>query len=430
MKAVLILILMGVLLSAPTVVCHSTVGAGKAEHIDFPDENNACFLADPDGHELVSENGDQPLIPASTLKILTSLAAYHYLGADHRFKTELYLDSERNLKIKGYGDPLLTSEVLSALAEAALAAPSLQPPQVQNLILDGSFFSEPLVIPGVSNTLEPYDAPNGALCANFNTVSFIRSKSGTYASAEPQTPLVPSALQRIRASGLKEGRIALSNQHHEPLFYLGELFALNLAQRGVLLHGNIQLGTVNTDTDKRLISFSSPYCLDETISKLLAYSSNFIANQLLLSIGAKAFGPPATLEKGVRATRNYAEKSLGIKELHIAEGSGIGRENRVSARMMATLLHAFLPHRDRMRQTQREYYKTGTLDGISTRAGYIKGADGGLYPFVVMLNTNGQSMEGVMDKLHRIVAGKANRASGLLNSFIAGNMSKCTMIVN
>jgi D-alanyl-D-alanine carboxypeptidase/D-alanyl-D-alanine-endopeptidase (penicillin-binding protein 4) len=136
----------------------------------------------------------------------------------------------------------------------------------------------------------------------------------------------------------------------------------------------------------------------------MAYSSNFIANQLLLSIGAKAFGPPATLEKGVRAAINYAEKSLGIKNLRIVEGSGIARENRVSARTMARLLNAFLPHRERMRQTQREYYKTGTLDGVSTRAGYLKGADGGLYPFVVMLNANGQSMEEVMEKLCRIMA--------------------------
>jgi D-alanyl-D-alanine carboxypeptidase/D-alanyl-D-alanine-endopeptidase (penicillin-binding protein 4) len=258
MKAAFVLIWIGLLLSVHTGVCHATVNARPPGLIDLPDENTACLLADPDGRVLVSVNVDQPLIPASILKILTSLTAYHYLGADHRFKTDLYMDSDRNLKIKGYGDPLLTSEVLSALAEAAVARTCLQPPRVQNLILDGSFFSEPLVIPGVSDTLEPYDAPNGALCANFNTVSFIRLKTGTYAGAEPQTPLVPSTLPRIRASGLIEGRISLSRQHHETIFYLGQLFALDLAQRGVLLNGTIQLGTVNADTDKRLISFSSP----------------------------------------------------------------------------------------------------------------------------------------------------------------------------
>ena len=427
MKAAVVLILIGVLL---TEVNHAAAGTAPSEPIDFSYENSACFLADPDGRVLVSVNVDQPLIPASILKILTSLTAYHYLGADHRFKTDLYLDSDRNLKIKGYGDPLLTSEVLSALAEAAAATDGLQSHQVKNLILDSSFFSEPLIIPGVSDTLEPYDAPNGALCANFNTVSFIRLKTGAYTGAELQTPLLPSALPRIRASELNEGRIALSNRHGEAIIYLGQLFAYNLAQRGISLRGNIQPGTVNANVDKLLISFSSPYCLDEAISKLMAYSSNFIANQLLLSIGAKAFGPPATLEKGVRAAITYAETSLGIKELHIFEGSGIARENRISAATMARLLTAFLPHRERMRQTQREYYKTGTLEGISTRAGYLKGELGKLYPFVVMLNTNAQSMEQVMEKLHRIIAKEASRTSGVLDFFIAGNMSKCTMIVN
>lgn len=386
------------------VFCHAAFGAESPEPEDFPAGNNACFLADPDGRILVSINSDQALIPASILKILTALASYHYLGADHRFKTDLYLDPDTNLIIKGYGDPLLTSEVVTALAKAALAPLSLWQARGQHLILDSSFFSEPLVIPGVSNTLEPYDAPNGALCANFNTVSFIRLKTGAYATAEPRTPLPPSVLPRIRASGLKKGRISLSNRKDEAAFYLGRLFAFHLAQSGVSLDGGFQSGTVNAATDKCILSFSSPYCLDEIIFKLMAHSNNFIANQLLLSIGAKVFGPPATLEKGIRAASDYAGKTLGITGLRIVEGSGISRENRVSARTMAVLLDAFLPHRDLMRQTDREYYKSGTLNGISTRAGYLKGRDERVYPFVIMLNTKGPSIHSVVDKLHRIIA--------------------------
>lgn len=392
------------LLVIHAVFCHAAFGAGSSELVAFPEGENACFLADPDGRILVSINSDQALIPASILKIFTALASYHYLGADHRFKTDLYLDPDSNLIIKGHGDPLLTSEVLATIAKAVLAPLSLQQIRVQHLVLDSSFFSVPLVIPGVSDTLEPYDAPNGALCANFNTVSFIRLKTGAYASAEPQTPLLPSVLPRIRASGLKEGRISLSSQNNEASLYMGQLFSFHLRQIGVSLHGSVQPGTVNVDTDKCLLSFSSPYCLDEIISKLMAYSSNFIANQLLLSIGAKVFGPPATIEKGVRAASDYAEKTLGITDLRIVEGSGISRENRVSARTVVKLLHAFLPYRELMRQTEREYYKTGTLNGISTRAGYLKGGDERVYPFVIMLNTKGPSIHSVVDKLHRIVS--------------------------
>ncbi|MFH0728332.1 MAG: D-alanyl-D-alanine carboxypeptidase [Pseudomonadota bacterium] len=399
-KSFLLIVL---LLIAHSVICRSAIGAQPSDTTNLPEANKACYLADPDGRIRVSINIDQALIPASILKILTALAARHYLGADHRFKTDLYLDASDNLKIKGYGDPLLTSEVLASLAEAALAPLSSHSPGIQHLILDSSFFSEPIVIPGVADSLEPYDAPNGALSANFNTVSFITA-NGTHAGAEPQTPLVPSVLPRIQASGLKEGRIPLTNRNHEVPLYLGEILSFQLARRGILFHKSIQPGSVNSATDRCILSFSSPYSLDDTLSKLMAYSSNFIANQLFLSIGAKAFGPPGTLEKGIRATRDYAEKILGISPLQIVEGSGISRENRLSARTMARLLQAFLPHRELMRQTEREYYKTGTMDGISTRAGYLKGANGTLYPFVVMLNTKGQSMDRVMEKLRRIIA--------------------------
>jgi serine-type D-Ala-D-Ala carboxypeptidase/endopeptidase (penicillin-binding protein 4) len=397
------LIRLWVMLIVHAVICRAAFGTPPFVATDLPEENKACYLADPDGRILVSVNCDQALIPASILKILTALTAYHYLGADHRFKTDLYLDSDDNLKIKGYGDPLLTSEVLASLAEAALAPLSSWHPGIQHLILDSSFFTEPLAIPGVSDSLEPYDAPNGALSANFNTVSFMSSNTGVFVSAEPQTPLVPSVLPRIQTSGLKEGRIPLSNRDNDVPLYLGELLAFHLTQRGIIFHKGIQQGSVNSASDRCILSFSSPYSLDDTLSKLMAYSSNFIANQLFLSIGAKAFGPPGTLEKGVRATRDYAENVLGISNLQIVEGSGISRENRVSARTMARLLQAFFPHRELMRQTEREYYKTGTMDGISTRAGFLKGDGGKLYPFVVMLNTKGQSMDRVMEKLHRII---------------------------
>ncbi len=106
---------------------------------------DAILVTSPDGQVLLSKNEDHPLIPASTLKIFTSLVALHYLGPDYRFGTEFYLDTDHNLTIKGYGDPLLVSEVVGEIARTL----STRMSRINDIVLDDSYFAQPLVIPGV-----------------------------------------------------------------------------------------------------------------------------------------------------------------------------------------------------------------------------------------------------------------------------------------
>ena len=61
---------------------------------------DAVVVAAPDGHILAGVNVDLALLPASILKLLTTLAALEKLGPDYRFRTDFYIDSQNNLKIK------------------------------------------------------------------------------------------------------------------------------------------------------------------------------------------------------------------------------------------------------------------------------------------------------------------------------------------
>jgi D-alanyl-D-alanine carboxypeptidase/D-alanyl-D-alanine-endopeptidase (penicillin-binding protein 4) len=388
------------LLAAATALGH---GAPPLRLQRLMGARDACVLATPNGRFLVSIHPDMALIPASTLKILTSLTAYHYLGEGHRFKTDLYLDDAGDLKVKGYGDPLLISEVLARMATSLRQRLGPRPPVIRDLVLDTSFFSPTLHIPGVSKSFEPFDAPNGALCANFNTLAFRRRADGTYVSAEPQTPLLPSVMPRVRAARENQGRILLTNGKSEAAFYMGHLFAYFLRQAGIPVTGKVRLGSIDPASDRLLLSYRSPFSLDDTISKLLAFSNNFIANQLLITSGARAFGPPGSLAKGLRAARSYVVGQLGIKGVKIVEGSGISHKNHISARCLYRLLKVFSPHHGLMRQTTRAYYKTGTLHGISTRVGFFKGPDQRLFPFVVMLNSSPKSMGRILDALYGVV---------------------------
>jgi D-alanyl-D-alanine carboxypeptidase/D-alanyl-D-alanine-endopeptidase (penicillin-binding protein 4) len=362
---------------------------------------DAVLLADPDGCRLVAVNAQKSLVPASTLKLLTAAAALHHLGPDYRFVTEVFTDGSGNLKIKGYGDPLLISEVVAALAHAV--AGHLADGQAGgltgygDLIIDDGWFKQPLYIPGRGNTLQPYDAPNGALCVNFNTF-FFKRRDGQPVSAEEQTPLLPFALEKIETSGQAKGRIGLSAGAAENVRYSGELLAYFLEQEGVQRRGGIRSGGV-TPEDKKIYRHLSPYPLTEVVKKLMAFSNNFMANQLFIATGIKAMGPPGTLAKAKEVVARYAHEQLGLQHLELAEGSGISRHNRMTAEDLLRVLEVFSPYYNLLRKEGREYYKTGTLDGIRTRAGYLEGQDGRLYRFVVLRNTPEATTEPVMDLL-------------------------------
>ena len=362
---------------------------------------DAILVVDPQGDISVAKNETTKLIPASILKIFTSLVAFHYLGPDHRYQTEFFFDNNANLKIKGYGDPRLTSEIVSEISRL-LAALIGKSTIVNDLIVDDTYFNQPLTIPGISSSSQPYDAPNGALCVNFNTVFFKKTPSG-YVSAEPQTPLLPYAQKKIIQRQEKSGRIVLSHVNHENTVYAGKLFEYFLQQEGVQLNGDVRVGKVNHSHDKLIFRYPSRLTLTEIISGLLEHSNNFTTNQLLISAGIKAYGPPGNLEKGVEAALAYAARELALEDLEVAEGSGIYRHNRVSARQMMRVLEAFEPNYVLLRQQGRDFYKTGTLHGINTRAGYVASQNGGRYRYVVMVNTPGKSIRPIMRRLIKIL---------------------------
>jgi len=237
----------------------------------------------------------------------------------------------------------------------------------------------------------------------FNTVAF-ETLNGRLVSAEPQTPLIPFAVERIRASGLTNGRIVLSSQNQDHLLYAGHLIRHFLTASGIQTRGAVRIGRLEPGSRHLVYRHTATTPLTGVIAELLQYSNNFIANQLTVVIGAAAAGPPGTLAKGVSATRTYAADVLGLKTLRMAEGSGISRQNRISAREMDRVLAAFEPLRHLMRHEGREYYKTGTLSGIRTRAGYIASAAGGCYRFALLVNTPGRStdriMRGLLDRLN------------------------------
>jgi D-alanyl-D-alanine carboxypeptidase/D-alanyl-D-alanine-endopeptidase (penicillin-binding protein 4) len=371
----------------------------RHELTNFIGNHDAILVVNPNGRIVFSKNADMQLVPASVLKIFTALVALKYLGPEYRFVTDFYRDQDSNLKIKGYGDPLLISETLMEIVDKLIPRLGTPLKDINDLVLDGSYFKEPVLIPGVASTYEAYNAPNGALCVNFNTVNFRRDKNGSYVSAETQTPLLPFVWSRISSSAMERGRIILSHQNNEFTLYAGHLFLYFLKKRGIKFNGIIRMARVNKNSDTLTLRYLSRFSFIQVLSKLFEYSNNYIANQLLIATGAKVFGPPGTLDKGIRTALTYAKNTLKIENPIIVEGSGISRKNRISAKSLYKILKVFEPYHFVMRRSGRTFYKTGTLKGINTRAGFVENHKGELYCFVVLLNTPGKSMKPIMDIL-------------------------------
>lgn len=341
----------------------------------------------------------EPLVPASILKYATALAAYHRLGGDHHFQTKVFLRAGQDLIIQGQGDPQFVSEEITRLA-TQLRESSQVPKRLRHLILDTSVFPGDLKIPGSGNSLNPYDANNGALVVNFNTIHVRKNKDGSIQSAEPQTPLTPYA--RERAKDLKSGRhrINISQNPQDSLRYAGELIHALFARQGVVFEGNVLQGVTQSE-DQLVLRFQNSRTMNQTITSMMVYSNNYIANQLLLQMGLKANGAPANLEGSLKVMNEFLARDLQIPaaEFTLTEASGLSRENRITPTAILTLLRHYQPYRTTLPQHKGYFVKTGTLTGVYSMAGYLNHPETGednLY-FVIMLNQKSNVRNKVFD---------------------------------
>ncbi len=358
--------------------------------------DNGAVLLEDHGQPLVAINADTPFLPASTLKIATSLLALDLLGKDFRFTTYLYLRNH-DLYIKGTGDPFLVSEEVARMADRLRARGITA---IDQIVLDDGYFKlakEDFY--GDSNN--PYDAPNNALAVNFNTINITVAPNGQVSSAEEQTPTLP--LMRDFAANLPPGtqRISLPRRRSVVMRYCGELFLAIFQKAGIRIKDGWQQGTTPGDIVPAL-TYQSSKTLRELLQAMLLFSNNFTANQLLLSCAARQYGAPATWEKARQIARQYfAGLGFSEKDLFLYEGSGLSRKNRATARTMLRLLHLFAAHCALLPEKHGVLVKSGTLDGVYCYAGYLAPHRGAL-PFVIMLNQARNTRNRILARLNTI----------------------------
>ena len=361
--------------------------AGAKEKVAALAPSGLVLVMDEHGNELVAQNADKPFGPASVAKVVTAWMAMEVLGGDYRFKTRFYLDADRVLYVRGGGDPFLVSEELALLAPKLVEATGKK--AFTGVVLDASYYPADLRIPGIEDTDEAYDALNSALAVNFNTIHAVR-RGKTVRSAEKQTPITPLAITQFRARGPNgRGRISLAQEDPSVgVRYAGELLVAFVERAGGSVKGKISIGSVPKNLKPVYVHHQSRD-LSEILTQMLIGSNNYIANQIFLEIGAHRLGGPVNLKKSLRVAREILAEHDLADSIRLKEGSGISRGNKFTARGLAKLLHHFAPHAGLLRKNRAgSRYKTGTISGVRTLAGYAATSKHGHVRFVISLGGN------------------------------------------
>jgi len=399
---------------------------------------------------LYEHGARKPMAPASTMKVLTSLAALSLLGPETRLDTELLATSAPGtpgriagpLWVRGGGDPALVGEAWWLMARELRLAGVRE--IGGGLVADTSLFGGPSRPTGWPDTGcdRPYCAPLDALMANFSSVE-IRVAPGARPGDPVRVGLFPldcglkldsqahttsggrSRLEVSLVEGNETGRVvvrgSLGVAHEEVRTYRrvpqAALYALGclrdaLQREGVAVAGKLRSGAVPAEA--RVLARHTSRPLGALISDMNHYSNNVMAESLVKLL-ATGNGTPGTTMAGLRRLQDHlGQRGVDTTGWSLADGSGLSRTGRVTALGIAGALRSALQDpslapemiaslavgggvgtlSDRLLTSHRRVRaKTGTISGVVSLAGYVYPEGQGL-PLIFAFLINGSAADG------------------------------------
>ncbi len=440
-----------------TITAHAQINSLLTQEIDEalkskclePSKTAVSIVEIPNGKPLYTHNVNEPLLPASILKIVTTAAALHYLGPEYRFATQFLHTGQKvgkvirgDLVVWAGGDPKLSSDQLWPIATRMKASGIDE--IIGNLVIDTHFFDNYDIAPSWNEedaTQRAYDAKLGAFSINFNTIAIhvlpgpsigdplnvwlepapryirinnagktVRGGKSTISvyRGEDQGGDVEMAVRGGLSPGAKERVIYLNVDN--PQRYAAETFRAFLEQAGVKIQGTTQIVSTPVGGNE-LYEYTSPP-LSLILKDLNTYSNNFTAEQIIKTIAAERYGTPGTHAEGLRLVTDFLRISkVTLDGVILADGSGLSRKNRFTAKAMTDLLtvmysrfdvgpdflaslrvmgaYGVLSHRLKESPAHGQIRaKTGTLSGVSTLAGYVASARGKIFAYALFENQN------------------------------------------
>jgi D-alanyl-D-alanine carboxypeptidase/D-alanyl-D-alanine-endopeptidase (penicillin-binding protein 4) len=241
-----------------------------------------------------------------------------------------------------------------------------------------------------------------------NAARTVRPGGGADVSVE--RALAPGGrAERVSVGGtipLGADRVEVWRSVIDPTAYAAAVFRQQLEGAGIRVRGTVAPGAVPPGA--ALLYTFEGLPLRTTADLLLKYSNNFIAETLLKHLGRLDSGAPGSWANGAAALRaRLAALGLPLAGVTLVDGSGLSRDDRVSARLLVSALRkadqtfaigpdllASLPiaAEDGTLRKRAEgarglvRAKTGTLDGVTALAGWARTEGGREVIFALISN--------------------------------------------
>ena len=265
------------------------------------------------GKVLVNVNGEQPMIPASTLKIFTGIAAMNVLGVQTRFETVIKREGTQ-LTIIGGGDPTLVSQT----PENWRGKPpgSEQPPSLDQLA--------DLAVAAIGQ-------PTESFVVNFDDSLFADPEAHeSWPDQYIRTGEVAPAQGLIMDFGINDSEAVMK----DPAKSAAQYFADALTARGI--PATLGERKIAGDTASVLTSIKSATVTD-IVERMITTSNNTMAEFLAHHIGGA--NGEYTYDSGAKATTGaIGAAQIDMTGVKILDGSGLSRSNRASAKSLVSAL--------------------------------------------------------------------------------------------
>jgi D-alanyl-D-alanine carboxypeptidase/D-alanyl-D-alanine-endopeptidase (penicillin-binding protein 4) len=409
------------------------------------------------GRSLLVHNAQAPMNPASLAKLLTTMAALDQLGPAWTWATPVWLQGnlsdgvlDGSLHIKGSGDPKLVVERVWLMLRRVQ---QLGVREIRgDIVLDRTAFAT-----GQADSADfdgdptrPYKVQPDALLLNFKSVTygFVPDAARGVAQVLVDPELAGTQVDRtvrlsnaacedwrgalkanfadatrVRFAGsypLSCGELAWPVADGDPGSFNARLIEALWRDMGGSLSGRVLDGAAPVGVKPSFEMKSPP--LAEVVRDINKDSNNVMAQQLFLSLALQRQpGVPATAEAARGVVRDWLVTHVGELPagMHLDNGSGLSRETRLSAALLARLLQqawgsATMPELlnslpingldgtlRRSRATPgRAHLKTGSLRDVAGVAGFVLSDSGRRYVLVAVINhANANAARPALDAL-------------------------------